>query len=379
MSGEIDAVLAQLEDPGTIEEVRRAANKGDPTASNADPQQQRSLRDLYETFLDRRTDRSPATRRQYRETIPDFIEFTEEKGRVAPSEITPILLDDYVDLLNERYDRDASVHKYTKNIRTWLKWLSKRNLCEEEAYGVLDKDSLGLSPNARDEAPSIAETKAILENLRQNRYGSQQHALTEVLSDAGPRIGGVYSLDIGDFHPKRNELEFRHRPDTGTRLKNGGTDSNSEGDGERFVTISQSTVKALIAYIESSDNRPDVTDEYGRKPLFATSQGRASRATLRRWVYQATSCRWANTELLEVDCDGNCSPDSDICSCSYYPHALRRGAIVHRLSNGLAPHRASERFDVSPKVIEKHYDPRTKRQRKDDRAEAVRSSTPDYS
>jgi len=40
----------------------------------------------------------------------------------------------------------------------------------------------------------------------------------------------------------------------------------------------------------------------------------------------------------------------------------------------LRPDRASERSDVSVKVIEKHYDPRLKRQRKEDRAEAVRKS-----
>jgi transposase len=69
--------------------------------------------------------------------------------------------------------------------------------------------------------------------------------------------------------------------------------------------------------------------------------------------------------------------DTNVCPYSYYPHAIRRGAIVHHLSSGLRPDLASERFNVSIQTIKKHYDPRTKRKRKEDRSEAVRNACPD--
>lgn len=197
-----------------------------------------------------------------------------------------------------------------------------------------------------------------------------------MLWNAGPRLGEVHSLDVCDVDTTTNDLLFRHRPEEGTRLKNGCSDDDTPGDGERDVNLRPRAVDALGQYIETE--RPAVTDEWGRRPLFATSHGRATASTLRRWVYKATSCRWADATLTDVTCDGSCCPDSSVCAWSYYPHAIRRGAIVNHLSGGLRPDRASERFDVSMSVIEEHYDPRTKQQKKEDRAEAVRNAWSDF-
>ncbi|EMA25402.1 integrase [Haloarcula amylolytica JCM 13557] len=322
--------------------------------------------------MTRRQDRSPSTRSQYKRTIPHFIKFAEEQGTLQPSEISTELVDSYVDELQGSYDADATIHTYTKNVRSWLQWLSNRNLCDESVYRILDKEEIGLSPAARDEAIPSMRASQILQHLRNKRRGTEIHALIELLWNAGPRIGGVHSSDVEDFDPENRELRFRHRPETGTRLKNGDGADRTSGDGERNVELSDRVVEAIQLYIETT--RPDITDEHGREPLFTTQHGRASRSTLRRWVYKATSCRWVSIEAEDQVCDGSCCPDSDVCSHSYYPHAIRRGAIVHHLSGGLRPDLASERFDVSTKIIRKHYDPRTKRQRREDRAESVRNA-----
>ena len=198
------------------------------------------------------------------------------------------------------------------------------------------------------------------------------HALIELLWNGGLRVGGAYSLDVCDFDPENNEVQLRHRPESGTRLKNGSEDEDTTGDGERNVALKDRVIDAIKLYIETE--RPDVVDEHGREPLFATQYGRAARSTLRRKVYRATSCRWAPEDTDGPTCDGCCDPDSDICEYSYYPHAIRRGAIVNHLSGGLRPSIASERFDVSIPTLRKHYDPRTKRRRKEDRSDAVRSA-----
>ena len=200
------------------------------------------------------------------------------------------------------------------------------------------------------------------------------HALMELLWNGGPRIGGVHSLDLRDFAPANNEIRFRHRLDTGTRLKNG-SEGAGTGNGERNVELKDCVIKAIEQYIEYE--RPNVTDDFGRKPLFATKYGRAARSTLRRRVYEATSCRWTASTLEDCACDGSCDPDSDVCPHSYYPHAIRRGAIVQHLSGGLRVDIASERFDVSIQTLRKHYDPRTKRRRREDRSDAVRDAWSD--
>ncbi|WP_420182088.1 tyrosine-type recombinase/integrase [Haloarcula sp. KBTZ06] len=373
MTETLAEALSDIKNPETIHQILTADSTNIEQNSPAlDSTDQPNLTDLYDRFLTRRQDRSPSTRSQYKRTILHFIEFAKDKEVARPSEISTELVDSYIDQLQGNYDADATIHTYTKNVRSWLQWLNNRNLCDESVYRILDKEEIGLSPSARDEAIPAVRANQLLQHLRTKKQGTKIHALPELLWNAGPRIGGIHSADLKDFDPESRELRFRHRPEMGTRLKNGDRTDGTSGDGERNVELSNHVVEALQLYIETI--RPDVTDKHGREPLFATQYGRASRSTLRRWVYRATSCRWLSVETEDQACDGSCCPDSDVCPHSYYPHAIRRGAIVHHLSGGLRPDLASERFDVSTKIIRKHYDPRTKRQRKEDRAESVRNA-----
>jgi site-specific recombinase XerD len=372
MTESLARVLSEIDDPETVRDVLNTAGNVQTVRQNSGSVlDQPTLGELFERYFKRRQNRRPATRSQYKRTIPVFVEFAEAQGITKPERMSTELIDAFVDELQEEFRSDATILTYTKNVRTWLKWLHKRDYCTESIYRILDQDELGLVSRVRDEAIPEAEAMHILENLRQKRRGSKHHALFELEWNAGSRIGGVHSLDRKDFDPANTEIRFRNRPQTGTVLKNGEESDDQPGDGERNVEVKECVIEAIQCYIKSS--RPDVTDDYGREPLFATEHGRASTSTLRRWTYEATSCLWA-PESSEHSCDGACDPDSNVCPFSYYPHAIRRGAIVHHLSGGLRPDHASGRFDVSTKVIKKHYDPRTKRQRKRDRAKAVRDA-----
>lgn len=373
MTEQLANALSELDDPDAIEALLTAT--GTTEASSETPptgSSEATLHELYERYLARRRDRSPATRAQYKRTIPTFVTLAEDKGVSTPDAITTELVDHYVDSLQDQYGSDATVLTYTKNVRSWLRWLGRRGECPDRVYRILDKDELGLTPRARDEALPASEATVILNRLRQRRRGSLMHALLELLWNGGLRIGGVHALDVDDFDPDNRELRIRHRPDTGTRLKNGSETENTAGDGERNITVAEEVIEAIALYIETE--RPAVVDEHDRDPLFATPYGRATRSTIRRKVYRATSCRWAPTDRDDLCCDGSCDPDSDVCQYSYYPHAVRRGSIVRHLSGGLSHSIASERFDVSIRTLRKHYDPRTKRKRKDDRADAVRNA-----
>ena len=360
MTQALTKALAETNDPLVVKQLLETKKPVSLAKSNNS-----TLSKQYERFLLRRRDRSPYTISQYKRTIPVFIEYAEKNDVATPNQVSINLVESYVDKLFDKYEPDATILTHTKNLRAWLSWLNKRDLCIESVFEILDKGELGLDPKARDEALPESEAIHIIRQLRNQRRWTSMHALTELIWNAGPRIGGVHSLDVTDFDPENHELEFRHCPNEDTRLKNG-------YNGERIVILQSKVADAIHYYIEN--DRPDSTDEYGREPLFATSSGRPSKSTLRRWIYNSTSCRWAKEGPNQASCDGSCDPDSNVCSFSYYPHAIRRGAIVNHLSNGLRPDRASERFDVSVKVIEKHYDPRLKRQRKEDRAEAVRKS-----
>jgi site-specific recombinase XerC len=371
MSEALAEVLSDIDDVETINRILGASGNTVESSDIAGSLNQPALTELYERYKRRRQNRSPTTIAQYKRTIPTFIEFSNDKDITTPNGISTELVDLFVDELQTKYDSDATILTYTKNIRSWIKWLHDRQLCSEPVYQLLNQDKLGLSPKARDEAIPEEDSLYILGNLKEKRFGSRYHALMELVWNAGPRLGDVHSVDLCDFDPENTEIRFRHRPSTGTRLKNGDYHDGRPGDGERNVELKETVIKALQHYI--AVERPEVTDEYGRKPLFTTRQGRASKSTLRRWIYESTSCRWAPDDS-DTSCDGSCNPDSDVCECSYYPHAIRRGAIVNHLSGGLRPDYASDRFDVSTEVIKEHYDPRTKHERKQDRSESVRSA-----
>lgn len=369
MSDALVEALSGVEDDDTVKEILDAFGVETESTTSTQPNQP-TLSDLYDRFLRRRQQRSSATRSQYKRTIPVFVTFAETHNVDHPGQITTGLVDEFVDGLEASFSADATIYTYTKNVRTWLNWLNDRQLCDEAVYNILSKDELGLSPKARDEALPADEATAILENLRARRYGTPIHTTTELFWNGGLRLGDAHSLDLCDFYPEENELWIAHRPDTGTRLKNGSEDDDTPGDGERYIELRDEAVEAIEHFVKYE--RPDVADEHGREPLFATEYGRACKSTLRRWLYRATSCRWQPDGREKRDCDGDCDSDSKICPQSYYPHAIRRGAIVDHLSGGLRQDLASQRFDVSVAVIKKHYDPRTKHQRKEDRAEAVR-------
>ena len=52
-------------------------------------------------------------------------------------------------------------------------------------------------------------------------------------------------LTVDDFDPQHNELRFRHRPGSGTRLKNGDDNTGSSGDGERNNVLEDTVADAL--------------------------------------------------------------------------------------------------------------------------------------
>jgi len=371
MTERLAELLAETDDPQAIKELLELATNTEREDSSSSTT--RSLSVFYEQFLSRRQDRSPATRAQYKRTIPRFIDFATDHEVTTPEGISPDLLDQYIDALQATHDSDATILTHTKNVRGWLRWLNNRSHCPERVYRILDKDELGVEPSARDEVLPTKVANTILQRLRQQRRGSLKHAVLELLWNAALRIGGLHSLDLQDFDPENNELRVRHRPEQGTRLKNGSQNhGRGGGDGERNILLDDAATQALVLYTQYE--RQEVTDTHGRDPLFTTSQGRASQSTLRRTVYEATSCRWHPPNSDAPDCDGDCDPDAAVCPYSYYPHAIRRGAIVHHLSGGLRTDLASQRFDVSIQTLEKHYDPRSKRRRREDRAESVRDA-----
>lgn len=169
-------------------------------------------------------------------------------------------------------------------------------------------------------------------------------------------------MDVDDYDADEQYVKVRHRPDTETPIKN-------KGDGERLVALSDDICELLDDWL--NNKRPDVTDDHGREPLLASREGRLQKTTLRMYVY-----RWTRPCAHGEECPHDRDPDdceatvrdaASKCPSSVSPHAIRRGSITHSLNSDMPDRVVSDRANVSPKVIEQHYDRRTEQERMEQR------------
>jgi len=204
-----------------------------------------------------------------------------------------------------------------------------------------------------------------LEYLARYEYASRDHIILAILWHTGIRLGTLRAFDVDDYDPTAPCLEVRHRPETGTPLKNGAAAERSINVGSRYATI-------LEDYL--ADRRHETTDEYGREPLISSEQGRLTEAPIRETVYQWTRpCIFGECPHDRVieDCEAITTRRYNACPSSRSPHGVRRGALTRMLRQGTPEQVVSDRSDVSPDVLEQHYDRRTERERMEIRRKII--------
>ncbi|WP_058825920.1 site-specific integrase [Haloferax sp. Q22] len=212
------------------------------------------------------------------------------------------------------------------------------------------------------------EAVGVLDFLSKYQYASNRHVTLLILWKTGMRISGLRALDLGDFDEGRPALQLRHRPETGTPLKN-------KEKAERDVLITPDMAEVITDYIDQ--NRPNVEDEHGRKPLLASKSGRVVETTIQRYVYTATRpCIYNGGNCpfnRELDtCEALSWNASSKCPGSVSPHALRRGYVTAARNAGQPKDVTGERVNMSGKVLDKHYDKGTSAEKAERRRNHIR-------
>jgi len=128
-----------------------------------------------------------------------------------------------------------------------------------------------------------------------------------------------------------------------------------------MVAVANETVRLLNDWIEH--NRPEVTDEYGREPLISSEQGCTIKGNIRKLIDRLT--RPCSTEK-ECPC-GMKGEFASKCEHSVSPHALRRGSITAHLREEVPKQMISDRANVSPDVLDKHYNEMTQEEQMEQR------------
>jgi len=299
-----------------------------------------------ELFLDHKsTHCSDATVQNHRYRTNHFVRWCDEEGIDNLNDLTGRDIHRYRLWRKEDGDLNKlSLRMQMSTLRVLLKWAGSIEAVPENLYDKVLVPDVSRKQRQRDETLGAEDAEDILRHLAKYEYASKEHALLGVLWETGIRVGTAHSLDVDDVQTENDCLQVVHRPDTDTTLKNGES-------GERLIAIKPPLRNLLTDYIE--EVRPDIMDEHGREPLFVSEQGRLSRNSLRRVVYRVTAPCYRGEE-----CPG-CEGRDAKCEESVSPHAIRRGSITHFLTSDVPDQIVSERMNVSPKVIDVHYDKRS--------------------
>jgi len=335
--------------------------------STADPAQTIPLTKTRRDFIEhKRKTQKQSTARAYKYPTKSFLQYAKERGVTVPGDITRGLVNGWIEQRQQEV-KPVTVHNNAKHIRVFIKWLAQHDYTD---WGIHLKITIPDVPDRGDVNEQIIaadQAEAILEYLGTYHYATTYHALFKTLWHTGCRISGALALDVEDFQVNpygNNSLRFQNRPETDTPLKN-------KSKSEREVNISDNLTNILQDYIDT--HRYDVTDEYGREPLFTSEGGRLYRQRSYKNIVALTRpCITSNNcphDRGIDDCEAAIYKEkSSMCPSSLAHHPIRKGAIGNHLNENWTKEVLSERVDVSGDVLEKHYDLRSEERKRKNRA-----------
>ena len=317
-----------------------------------------------------------------------FLEYAEYSNLNDLSEISSTELESF----KQWRKRDenvglATLHGQLAKIRVFIGWCETIGIVEEGLADDIEMPDLDRSDIVSYTRLFPEAADKIFEYHKQFEYVDRKFAEFTLMWVGLIRLGGARALDLEDYNREKGYINLKHRDETGTRLKNGESPVEGEG-GERQINLPDWVCEILNTYIDGTGDpnhpkRKDVTDEHGREPLFTTRFGRVSESTVQRDLYRITQpCRYGQECPHDKDPESceerNNNNELSKCESNVSPHPVRRGGICHQLNEGVPKSKICERADVSLKVLNKHYDLRTKEEAREQRREELKKHLDGY-
>lgn len=297
----------------------------------------------------------PGTVRSHRTRLRYFRKFCGEQDITDLRDIRAQHTDEYHNFL--RAQPQLGSRKTIKDclgaLRKFLRYCERREVFDPGFHEFVILPGLSGKEGMDDTWLPREDAKEIVAHLAKFEPFSKEHVVWVLLAETGTRQSTLYAFDLDDYDSEERYVEAVNREETGTRLKNG-------SDGEREISLSSEACQAIDGYVQAK--RHDVTDEYGRRPLITTKNGRMQKSTIRQYVYA-----WSRPCAIGKDCPVEWDPqtceaaqtnnDAYQCPESISPHPVRRGYITHLRAEGVPMADViSERCDANPETIEKWYD-----------------------
>lgn len=320
-------------------------------------------RKAKELYLSERTDLSASSKQNHGYRIERFVEWCENEEVSNLNVLTGRDVHEFK-VWRARDVNNVTLQNQLGTVRQFLAFCERIDGVPADLSGKLELPKLGLDEDVNDTALSPEEARAILEHLGKYEYASLRHVIVFTLWHTAIRTSTLHAFDVTDFNPGDGFLRTVHRPSTGTPLKN-------RERGEREINLSNDLVQVLDDWVHNQ--HPRVKDEHGRMPLIATSNGRAHKTTIRNHLYRVTRpCYYTNEcphDRVIEDCEAALSRKASKCPSSVSPHAVRKGSITYHRNKGWPVEAISDRADVSPEILDKHYDKASESEKRKRRAD----------
>lgn len=311
------------------------------------------IAEAIDLFITRnRPDWKGETARTYRKSLDTFETFAADEELETLADLEMWKIGQYTDwLVQEDYAR-VTVQSKQKQARRWLKWLESQGYLRVGAHLAIEPLKLEDSEQTSSDILKPDTLREFLSFYRDSVKwrATRRHALLEIIGHTGARRSCVRALDIGDYDPDARTLTFYNRPESDTRLKRG--DSH-----QRKVILSETPNEILHEYTERE--RFEKHDDNGRRPLFASRQGRPRKSSITNWLYQATlPCLMQECPhgRQRHTCQWTTQTDASKCPSSKSPHPIRRGSITWQLNIGRSINDVADRAATTPDVIRRYYD-----------------------
>ena len=320
-------------------------------------------REAWKRYIDRR---KPETTKQsskgYYYKLKLFVEWCEDEQIETVSEFTGWTFETYETKRSGDDLAAITLRQEMQTLKQYVEYLERIEAVDDGLSGKVHVPKVDPEDRSSDVKLPTDQAVGLLEHYREREPASRRHAVLEVFWHVGCRLGALRGLDVRDYYPEEKYLDFHHRPDTETPLKN-------KLDGERPVALSDPVVETLDRYLRSS-NFWEKHDEHGRKPLFASRQGRPGHNTVRVWMYRATlPCQYTECphDRDPEGCEWTGLHKASQCPSSRSPHQIRTGSITWQLNKGVPVQVVSERANVATETLKKHYDKASGRERMEQR------------
>ncbi|MFC7047312.1 tyrosine-type recombinase/integrase [Halobacteriaceae archaeon GCM10025711] len=317
-------------------------------------------REAVTRYIDRRsteiTDQSQST---YYYRLKLWADWCEDRGIERVSEYDGWIFEQYEAHRSGLGITTNTLHNELETLKGHIEYLERIEAVDD---GLADKVHIPEVPEDERSRDTMLAPDRAIELIKFYRssdedYATRFHTLLELAWHTGARVGALRALDLRDFDAGDRLLEFVHRPETDTPLKN-------KRNGERMVSLREPVRNVVGSYI--LHHRADEHDKYGRQPLFATIKGRPTTGTLRTWMYQAT------LPCVRTDCPHGHEPETcnftqhthaSKCPSSRAPHHVRTGSLTWHRDRGVPKEVTGERVNASQDVIDEYYDKASQRER----------------